>query len=43
MANNKLKKVFIKNRKGYYFDDIIRIKDLDFDNTLTLYIKLWLM
>ena len=26
------KKVSIKNRTGYYFDDIIKIQNFDFDN-----------
>ena len=31
MENNELKKVCIKNRMCYYFDDIIEIEDFDFD------------
>ena len=27
-----LNKLSIKNRKGYYFDDIIKIEDFDLDN-----------
>ena len=34
MEKNELKKVCIKNRTCYYFDDIIKIKDFDFDNDL---------
>ena len=29
--NNELKNVFIKNHLCYYFDDIIKNEDLDFD------------
>ena len=29
MENNEFKKVFIKNRTGYYFYDIINKKDSD--------------
>ena len=32
--NDELKEIDIKNRTCYYFDDIIKIKDLDVDNTL---------
>ena len=31
---NELKKVCIKNRTCYYFDDIIRLEDFDLDNIL---------
>ena len=34
MENNELKKVPIKNRASYYFDDIIKLKDFDLDNIL---------
>ena len=34
MESNKLKKIGIKNCTCYYFDDIIKIKDFDFDDTL---------
>ena len=34
MENNGLKKVRIKNRMCYYFDDIIKLKDFDLDNIL---------
>ena len=34
MENNELKKVCIKNRMGYYFYNIIKIEDFDFDNIL---------
>ena len=30
----KLKEIYIKNRTCYYFDDIIKIEDFDFDNIL---------
>ena len=33
-SNNKLKQKDIKNRTSYYFDDIIKIEDLDLDNNL---------
>ena len=32
MKNNELKKVVIKNCKCYYFDDVIKIEQLDFNN-----------
>ena len=32
--NNETKEVGIKNRMGYYFDDIIKVQDFDFDNIL---------
>ena len=31
MKNNELKKVHIKNRTCYYFDDIIKLEDFDLD------------
>ena len=34
-SNNKLKEINIKNCMCYYFDDIIRIDDSNFDNILT--------
>ena len=34
MENNELKQVYINNRTCYYFDDIIKIEDFDFDNVL---------
>ena len=34
MENNEFKKVYIKNRTCYYFDDIIKIKDFDINNLL---------
>ena len=34
MENNELKKVRIKNRTCYYFDDIIKLEDFDLDNIL---------
>ena len=30
-SNDELKETDIKNRKCYYFDDIIKIEDFDFD------------
>ena len=33
-SNNKFKKIDIKNHTCYYFDDIIKIEDLDLDNIL---------
>ena len=32
MENNEFKKVSIKIRMCYYFDDIIKLEDFDFDN-----------
>ena len=32
--NDKLKEINIKNSACYYFDDIIKIEDLDLDNIL---------
>ena len=34
MENNELKKVCIKNRTSYYFDDIIKLEDFDLDHFL---------
>ena len=34
MENNEFKKIRIKNRTCYYFDDIIKFEDSDFDNIL---------
>ena len=34
MENNKLKKVHIKNRTCYYFDDIIKLEYFGLDNIL---------
>ena len=34
MENNEFKKVCIKNRTCYYFDDIIKLGDFDIDNIL---------
>ena len=33
-CNDELKDIDIKNRKRYYFDDIIKIKNSDLDNIL---------
>ena len=32
IENNELKKVCIKNRTCYYFDDVIKLKNFDLDN-----------
>ena len=32
--NNEFKKVHIKNRTCYYFDDIIKLEDFDIDNII---------
>ena len=32
MENNEFKKVHIKNRTCYYFDDIIKLENSDLDN-----------
>ena len=32
MENNEFKKVCIKNCTCYYFDDISKLEDFDFDN-----------
>ena len=34
MGDNEFKKVGIKNRACYYFDDIIKLEDFDFNNIL---------
>ena len=34
MKSNELKKVCIKNRVRYYFDDMIKLEDFDLDNIL---------
>ena len=34
MENNEFKKIDIKNRTCYYFNDIIKIQDFDFNNIL---------
>ena len=34
MENKEFKKVRIKNRTCYYFSDIIRLEDFEFDNIL---------
>ena len=33
-SNDELKEIDIKNRTCYYLDDIIKIEDFDFNNTL---------
>ena len=30
-SNDELKKIDIKSRTCYYFDDIMRVEDIDFD------------
>ena len=35
--NNDIKKVHIKNRTCYYFDDIIKLEDFDLDNILNVH------
>ena len=32
MESNKLKEIDIKNPTCYYFEDLIKIEDFDFDN-----------
>ena len=34
-SNDELKEIGIKNRTRYYFDDVIRVGDFDFDNILS--------
>ena len=34
-SNDELKEIDIKNRACFYFDDIIRIEKIDFDNVLS--------
>ena len=34
MEKNKFKKVCVKNRTCYYFDDIIKLEEFDLDNIL---------
>ena len=34
IENNKFKTVCVKNRTCYYFDDIIKFKDFDYNNIL---------
>ena len=34
MESNELKEIDIKNRACYYFHDLIKIEDFDFDNIL---------
>ena len=34
MENNEFYKVRIKNRTCYYFTDVIKLEDFDFDNVL---------
>ena len=33
-SNDELKEINIKNRTCYYFDEVIKIEDCDFDNIL---------
>ena len=30
--HNELKKVWVKNRTCYYFDDLVKLEDVDFNN-----------
>ena len=39
MENNKLRKVIIKNCTCYHFDDIITLKDFDFDYIIDISYK----
>ena len=32
-SNDKLREIYIKKRMCYYYDDIIKFKDFDLDNT----------
>ena len=32
-SNDELKEIHIKNCTGYFFDEIIKIKDFNLDNT----------
>ena len=45
MENNKLEKVYFKNRTCYYFHDIIKLEDLDDilidENSCKKYFDLW--
>ena len=34
MENNKLKKVNIKNRTSYYFNDIVKLEEFDLNSIL---------
>ena len=34
MESNKLKEIDIKNPTCYYFEDLIKIEDFDFDNII---------
>ena len=45
MKNNELKKVCIQNCTCYYFDDVIKIEDFDFDIVLMVeksYGNIWI-
>ena len=41
-SNDELKQIGIKNRMFYYFDDVIKIQDTEFDNILIVKIS-WFM
>ena len=41
-SNDELKEIGIKNRMFYYFDDVIKIQDTEFDNILIVKIS-WFM
>ena len=34
LSKDELKEINIKNRRCYYFDDIMRVTDIDFSNIL---------
>ena len=40
--NDELKEIDIKNQMFYYFDDLIKIQDIEFDNLLIVKIS-WFM
>ena len=33
-SKDEFKKIYIKNRRCYYFDDIIKVEDINADNIL---------
>ena len=41
-SNDELNEIGIKNRMFYYFDDVIKIQDTEFDNILIVKIS-WFM
>ena len=38
MENNEFKTIRIKIRMCYYFDDIIKLKDFDFNNNIYIFL-----